>query len=67
MPNPITECSFLHCEAEEPLIVVHEYFDRQWGLCSFHDQIVEKNGVSMEYEDGKAYLFSPVMLRGNHL
>ena len=59
-----TECDFLHCEATDTLIVMHRFMDRDWGLCPFHDRIVDKNGASVEYEGGKAYLFSPIMLRG---
>ena len=59
-----TVCDFLHCEAEDSLIIVVEHDGRQWGLCPLHDRIVSKNGASIEREGGTDYLFSPVMMRG---
>lgn len=58
------ECEFLHCGAKDTLIVMHHFMDRDWGLCPFHENIVSKNGASIESDDGNDYLFSPVMLRG---
>lgn len=60
------QCDFLHCGAKDTLIVVHRFDDRDWGLCPFHDKIVEKNGASIAHEGGTDYLFSPVMLRGTN-
>lgn len=57
-------CEFLHCEAEEPLIVMVEHAGRSWGLCPFHEKITSQNGITIEHERGKDYLFSPVMMRG---
>lgn len=62
--NAVTVCDFLHCEAEKPLIVMVTYFDRDWGLCPFHEKIVKKNGASIEVEGGRDHLFSPAMIRG---
>jgi hypothetical protein len=62
--NAITECNFLHCEAEKPLIIISNHFGREWGLCPFHEKLVEKNGASIEVEGGREFLFSPVMIRG---
>jgi hypothetical protein len=61
-----TECEFLHCEAEKPLLVLFYHEDRDWGLCPFHEKIVRKNGALVESEGGRNYLFSPVMMRGKH-
>lgn len=60
----VTTCAFLHCEAEEPLIVMVHFYNRDWGLCPFHEKIVRHNGASIEVEGGKDFLFSPVMIRG---
>lgn len=57
-------CEFLHCDATETLIVVVMHDDKPWGLCPLHEKIVSKNGASVEYEGGKDYLFSPIMLKG---
>jgi hypothetical protein len=57
-------CQFLHCDATDTLIVMFTHDDRHWGLCPIHENIVQKNGASIEHERGKDYLFSPVMLRG---
>lgn len=57
-------CEFLHCDYEGPITVLIFSDGLAWELCRTHSKIVEKNGISFEYENGKNKVFSPVMQRG---
>lgn len=57
-------CEFLHCGYEGPITLLIHADGQAWELCRTHAKIVERNGVSFEYENGKKFVFSPVMLRG---
>lgn len=58
-------CEFLHCGYEGTLTVLLHIDGQAWEVCPTHSKIIERNGHSFEYEAGKKFLFSPVMLRGN--
>lgn len=55
-------CEFLHCDYDGLTVVA--MCDTPRRLCPTHARIVNFNGWGIEVEDGKEYVFSPVMLRG---
>lgn len=64
MPLRNYRCDFLHCDYEGQLTLLVHSDGQAWELCPTHEKIVRKNGISFEYENGRKFVFSPVMLRG---
>lgn len=64
MPLRNQRCEFLHCGYEGALTLLVHIDGQAWELCRMHAKIVERNGHSFEYDNGKKRMFSPVMTRG---